>query len=48
VTGAAANALLKVDGEGNIYINAGKKRKHRKETRKVKKTPKYTTKVVVP
>ena len=38
VGSAAASALLKVDGEANIYINVGKERKPERTPRKVKKT----------
>ena len=38
VVGAAASALLKVDGEGNIYINVGKERKPGRTPEKVKET----------
>jgi hypothetical protein len=46
--GATASALPEVNGEGNIYIYAGKERKPRRTPRNVKETRKETTEVVVP
>jgi hypothetical protein len=48
VVGATAGALLEVNGEGNIYIYAGKERKPGRTPRKAKETRKDTTEVVAP